>query len=469
MSNITPPGEDVLAQLGIDPTTIKLIKPHWKRTHYRAISNWLTQYQPPSNASNFDKIKGYIEAFRDLCELEEWEKAAKIIILPIQGKELHLKLETWGYYYQEIELYKNLLGKLNVFNDFLYLKGLGNAYNSIGNYDESIKYFKKCLQISQQHNQKQFLAKALGGLGNVYCNRGNYRNGINYLKKSLVILREIKDQAGEARVLGNLGAASIYLEKYQEAIDYYNQSLKILEKIDDINQQVTIIVNLITIYTELKKYSVAYDYAQKYFRDFKNFGTRQDEQGAWLNLGNLYYFLAKYESALDCYEKFLLIAKETGDRQAMCQALGSLGNFYQALNKYDTALDYQQQSLTISQQIGSLNGEATAWFNIGLILARQNQKWDAVEAFNKAQNLYEIMEIENKVQDCKDHIKNIGKIITTIPIMAPEIGNRSEQNSLTLSSDVNSTAQKRYKTKSIQQKVCIVLDRFVQAIKKLRG
>ena len=109
MSNITPPGEDVLAQLGIDPTTIKSIKPHWKRTHYRAISNWLTQYQPPSNASNLDKIKGYIEAFYHLCELEDWEKCWTIIysrLNLINQEELHNQLGIWGYAQEQIKLYE---------------------------------------------------------------------------------------------------------------------------------------------------------------------------------------------------------------------------------------------------------------------------------------------------------------------------------------------------------------------------
>ena len=148
MSNITPPGEDVLAQLGIDPTTIKSIKPHWKRTHYRAISNWLTQYQPPSNASNLDKIKGYIEAFYHLCELEDWEKCWTIIysrLNLINQEELHNQLGIWGYAQEQIKLYEKLIGKVNLEQEGICFTGLGNAHKDLGRYEQAIDYYFKAI------------------------------------------------------------------------------------------------------------------------------------------------------------------------------------------------------------------------------------------------------------------------------------------------------------------------------------
>ena len=48
-TELLPSGESVLEQLSIDISNIKSIKPKWKRTHYIAIVNWLTEYQPNPN------------------------------------------------------------------------------------------------------------------------------------------------------------------------------------------------------------------------------------------------------------------------------------------------------------------------------------------------------------------------------------------------------------------------------------
>ena len=44
MERLIPSSDSVLAELGIDRTDLKSIKPRWKRTQYRAIVNWLTKY-----------------------------------------------------------------------------------------------------------------------------------------------------------------------------------------------------------------------------------------------------------------------------------------------------------------------------------------------------------------------------------------------------------------------------------------
>ncbi|MEC4884078.1 MAG: hypothetical protein SAL70_22525 [Scytonema sp. PMC 1070.18] len=68
--SITPSGEAVLMELGIDAITIKTIKPLWRRNQYRAIINWLTKYKSQLKATNLEQIKGYLEAFYHLCRLE---------------------------------------------------------------------------------------------------------------------------------------------------------------------------------------------------------------------------------------------------------------------------------------------------------------------------------------------------------------------------------------------------------------
>jgi hypothetical protein len=114
--DIKPADELVLDKFSIDPATIKSIKPRWKRTQYRAVINWLTKYNPQPDASNLDKVKGCLEAFYHLCEVEDWERANKILSLRLDTpthEELHNQLDTWGYYRELFNLYNRILGKLN--------------------------------------------------------------------------------------------------------------------------------------------------------------------------------------------------------------------------------------------------------------------------------------------------------------------------------------------------------------------
>ncbi|MCP2730430.1 hypothetical protein NJ959_18540, partial [Symplocastrum sp. BBK-W-15] len=49
------------------------------------------------------------------CNVEEWTKAVRIVAYRLhtaENKKLHKQLDTWGYYFQQIKLYKNIICSL---------------------------------------------------------------------------------------------------------------------------------------------------------------------------------------------------------------------------------------------------------------------------------------------------------------------------------------------------------------------
>jgi hypothetical protein len=100
--NVTvPSGNIVLAELGIDTNKIRFIESRYKQTQYRAAINWLTKYNPRNNTSNIEKVKGFIESFYHLCEIQEWKIVNKIFLFSIDkttANQLVHQLDIWGYY-----------------------------------------------------------------------------------------------------------------------------------------------------------------------------------------------------------------------------------------------------------------------------------------------------------------------------------------------------------------------------------
>ncbi len=136
-----PYSDSVLAEVGIAPSELKSIKPHWKRTQYRAIVNWLTKYQPPSSGSNLEMVRGYLETCYHFFQLEDWEKADRVLMIRVAGltdEDLDDALGTWGAYSEQINLYQKLLGKLNHTRNISLLNGLGNACDTIGQFQTAI-------------------------------------------------------------------------------------------------------------------------------------------------------------------------------------------------------------------------------------------------------------------------------------------------------------------------------------------
>lgn len=116
-NNLTPSGELVLEQLGINPNNTRAdFLSREQRLQYTAVVQWLTIYKPKPDATNLEKVRGYLEAFHHLCAVEDWERASKVITIRLYtptNEELHEQLNTWGYYRELLELYSRILGKLS--------------------------------------------------------------------------------------------------------------------------------------------------------------------------------------------------------------------------------------------------------------------------------------------------------------------------------------------------------------------
>jgi len=233
---ILPPVESVLENLNINPKEIKSIKPILKWTHYRAVLNWLIEYKPQPDATNLEQVRGYLEAFHHLCEVEDWERASLILQMRINtptNEELHNQLGTWGYYREQINIYERVLDKVSLNENIIFLNGLGRAYSFAGMSGQGIAYYERSLATARELENQQAEGTILNNLGNVYYVKGDLKRAIDCYQRALEISRKIDDRQMEANALGNLGNLSNVKGNFEQAIEYLTEQLNIVNKIGD--------------------------------------------------------------------------------------------------------------------------------------------------------------------------------------------------------------------------------------------
>ncbi|WP_199245337.1 CHAT domain-containing protein [[Phormidium] sp. ETS-05] len=107
------------------------------------------------------------------------------------------------------------------------LGNLGNAYDSLGQYERAITFHEQSLAISREIKYRRGEAASLTNLGSAYYSLGQYEQAITFHEQNLAISREIKARQGEATALRNLGSAYRELQQPEKAIQNYRDSLKI--------------------------------------------------------------------------------------------------------------------------------------------------------------------------------------------------------------------------------------------------
>jgi tetratricopeptide (TPR) repeat protein len=407
----------------------------WEIAERQAAVLWLTAYEPASNASNLEQVRGYLEAFDHYREVKDWQAAEAIawtsLDTPTQ-EYLCWQLETWGYYQEEIPLYRKLLEISRKTGDRqgegAALGGLGNAYRSLSNYQQAINYYQQYLTIAREigdrngegialgnlanayhclgnyqqainyHQQSLTIAReigdrtgegsTLGNLGNAYHDLGDYQQAIHYYQQHLTIACEIGDRAGEGNALGNLGIAYHSLGDYQQAINYHQQSLTIAREIGDRNGEGSTLGNLGIAYHCLGNYQQAINYHQQHLTIAREIGNRNGEGNALSGLGTVYYNLGDYQQAINYHQQSLNIVRDIGDRAGEGNALGGLGNVYDSLGDYQQAINYYQQSLSIAREIGDRFGEGRALGNLGDTQAKLKQFPEALDNLQAALLIY---------------------------------------------------------------------------------
>lgn len=206
---------------------------------------------------------------------QEFEKALQLYL-----KEVELLLVNTKFKEQLASSYVNIgvinaqLGRLEPARDFLEkaLKGtknkivklqvlinLSNIYYNLKDFDIYVTNTLVAEKLAQDLGAKRFLAVIYTNLGRYYNSETTqYDQSINYLKKGLEIKKELGEQKLSA-AYNNLGFSYLKKKEYKKSITYFDQAIAnstLLEKQNVYN-------NLKSAYQGLKDYKNALYYADK--------------------------------------------------------------------------------------------------------------------------------------------------------------------------------------------------------------
>ena len=283
-----------------------------------------------------------------------------------------------GYYDLQVEYYLDLVKVYDEIGDksnWKYtasLTSLGNAYHSLGQYQQAIQYHQQSLAIDIETGDRNGEATSYIGLGSAYLSLGQYQQAIQYHQQSLAIFTEIGDLAegeirkaarnGEATSYIGLGSAYLSLGQYQQAIQYYQQSLAIFTEIGDLAEgeirkaarkgEANSYGNLGSAYYSLGQYQQAIQYYQSALQLFQQLGNPHNVIICLDNLGETYRVLKQYPQAIECYQAILEIKRNLQDKEGEARTLIILGGIYQQSGKIKEGFALSYQGNQILQELG---------------------------------------------------------------------------------------------------------------------
>ncbi|MCK4666488.1 tetratricopeptide repeat protein, partial [Candidatus Dependentiae bacterium] len=291
-------------------------------------------------------------------------------------------LTSLGKYEEAFKLSKDAEEMLtNITEPGEELKGycfncIGNMYFNKGEFDKSLEYFQKSLEIRLKVLSPDYLdvARSYLGLGIVYGTKGELDKAIEYFQKSLDInLKSLGDKHPTvAASYGNIGVIYKMKGEFDMALKYFQKAMDIDLKVLS-NEHPDFVMNYLNIGSVYGSKG-EYDKALKYFQKSLDIGLKSlsddhpDLAVCYNNIGGVYLEKCEYGKALEYIKKGLeIILNVLGpDHIRISYSYYDLAKIHYELKDYDKAMNYIDKAVKIRiDKLGSdhrITGESEFLF-----------------------------------------------------------------------------------------------------------
>ncbi len=305
------------------------------------------------------------------------------------------------YAIKALELSKEKEYKRGIINSYIQL---GVTNERLGNYLSSLEHYMNVLILVEEIKDKQkILKKVYNSLGNVYMYLSDYPKSLRYHLKSLEIKEELNDQEGIAKSYNNIGTVYHKLGELNKAKEFYIKSFEIVKERKNKKAVAGCYNNIGVIYKEKREFEKALDYFFKSIEIYENIGNQKEIASIYNNIGFIFDMNGKSEKALEYYKKSLEINQKTGSKAGIADSYIQIGKYYNALWEYKKAIHYLENAMQIGKQIKSLDIIQAA--SLELSIAYENIK-DFEEAYN-AFKLYKA--VNDRIKD-EEKIKRFAQL-----------------------------------------------------------
>lgn len=349
----------------------------------------LLEEQEVLHTNSISRIEGYLQAFEDLCELQDWERANKIINLFLDTKtNLSLKslyniLINWGYEQRASILYAKLwqYSELNSKDD--YFITLGNLFISLLKYEEGINCYKKALTIIQSKKNKTKSnreCRCLNDLGRTYTILGDYQSAVAHYSKALEIIIENERKSGCWNKL-----KSRYWNKFWEKHSLFRSiflllNLAVLLLHFAAISVFPVLVNPVLVEMHLLIFMLLNSSIPE------SIGISENILAATLNqLGYVYFKMEDYQTAITYYQKALdEDSSNKKNSSELIDSLSNVGDLYLRIGDSQNSVIFYQKALTVVQNRILVN----KLIQEGTVLQKLGYAFVTMKDYQKAEEKY---------------------------------------------------------------------------------
>ncbi|MFP9100143.1 tetratricopeptide repeat protein [Flavobacterium sp. RHBU_24] len=218
------------------------------------------------------------------------------------------------------------------------LKNLSIGYRNKGDFESALTHINLALEINRRIKNNVGIAVDYGEIASVYNTMSNYEKSIGYLLKGIEILKKEKKQEKLPALEQKLANTYLAQRNFKFAIDLYTECLKDFKRQGQMKNYYLTLVNLAEAKIHVDDYNGAKNSLAEAIKGLEEFGDKSMIGICYAKLGNAEQNLKHHPQALAAYKKGIDILLEAKSNRTLRIASEYLDLLNQDKN-YSQSLD----------------------------------------------------------------------------------------------------------------------------------
>jgi signal transduction histidine kinase len=277
------------------------------------------------------------------------------------------------------------------------------------------EYYRKGLNLSRKIGYSVGKIKFSHNYTYVLNVQGNFDSSLYYNLKAIELAQEIKDSVQLGKALLNTGSVYRYLSDYETAAEYYQHGKLIFDKIGDLGMKAFILNLLQVMYSDLKLHDKAINAGLEALDLYEKAGDQRMVGTVMNNLGLSYSKLGKTAEAISLYRRVFQIGKDTDDLNMQGTALLNLGDSYDQGNDISGMEKSYLEALDLFQKMEVKEGEIIALRGLSIVRIYQKNPTAALDLARKSVDLASETEYPLERQKSLVQLSNVYFALQDVP------------------------------------------------------
>jgi putative nucleotidyltransferase with HDIG domain len=322
-----------------------------------------------------------------------------------------LPLQRAGQWHEAINLcreaFQRSVAERDVANLTEAILRAGFCYRHLGERELAAEYLDLGLTVAELHGDLERAGRALNGLATVHHIHGELAMAERCYSRAREYTHRTHDVQTSGQIDQNLGVLAVTRDDVTGGLEYYNSALACYRQVGHDRGIAQVLNNLGMLYVNLKELESAAACLDEALEVSLRAGEVVSEGVVHINRTELLLAGGDLERARESCDSAYEIVSQLGEHGSRADALRCYGIIYRETNKPYLAETHLREAIDVAQQHNYPLEEAGALRELSLVLRKQDRNREALEALNRAHELFNGLQAKDKQADIDKRLSQL--------------------------------------------------------------